>query len=79
MKTVISNKSGEALEVAKRLMYSLQVLLIGLFIPFTFVFGISYKMPNTKSETSLSKSNQVQVSQSGNTLDLGKVLSEKNS
>ncbi len=50
MKTITSNKSGEALEVAKRIMYSLQVLLVGLFIPFSFVFGISYKMPQVKAE-----------------------------
>ena len=79
MKTVISNQSGEALEVAKRVIYSLQVLLVGLFIPFAFVFGISYKMPHTKAASSISISKQNQVNQYGNTVDLGKVLSEKNS
>ncbi len=77
MKTVISNKPGEALEVAKRVIYSLQVLMVGLFIPFSFVFGISYKMPNTKSESSISISKQSQVSHANNTVDVGKVLSEK--
>ena len=75
----MSNKSGEALDLAKRIMYSLQVLLAGLFIPFSFVFGISYNLPNTKVETGISISKQVQVSHPDNTVDLTKVLSEKNS
>jgi len=79
MKTVISNQSGEALEVAKHWIYSLQVLLVGLFIPFLFVFGISYKMPTTTAESNISISKQTQVSQPGNTVDLGKILTEKNS
>ncbi len=78
MKTIISNKSGEALDLAKRIMYSLQVLVVGLFIPFSFVFGISYNMPNTKAASSISISKQNQVSQQGNTVDFEKVLSEKN-
>jgi hypothetical protein len=79
MKTIISNKSGEALDLAKRIMYSLQVLLVGLFIPFSFVFGISYNLPNTKVKPGFSISKQVQVSHPDNTVDLTKVLSEKNS
>lgn len=79
MKTAISNKSGEALEVAKRIIYSFQVLLVGLFIPFLFVFGISYKMPNTKAGSSISISNQSSGSLPNNTVDVGKVISEKNS
>ncbi len=43
MKTTISNKTNEALEIAKHVMYSIQVLAIGLFIPFSFIFGITYK------------------------------------
>ncbi len=79
MKTVISNKSGEALEIANRVIYSLQVLLVGLFIPFLFVFGISYKMPKAKAQSQINVREQFQVSQPENTVDLGKVLSEKNS
>ena len=79
MKTAISNKSGEALEVAKRIIYSFQVLLVGLFIPFLFVFGISYKMPNTKAGSSISISKQSSGSLPNNTVDVGKVISEKNS
>lgn len=79
MKTVISNQSGKTLEVAKRVIYSLQVLLAGLFIPFLFVFGISYKMPKAKAQSHISVMEQSHVSQTENTVDLGKVLSEKNS
>lgn len=79
MKTVISNQSGEALEVAKRWIYSLQVLLVGLFIPFLFVFGISYKMPAPKATSAINISMQGQVNQPDNTVALGKVLIEKNS
>ncbi len=79
MKTIISNNSGAALDLAKRIMYSAKVLVIGLFIPFTFVFGISYNVPNSKDESSISMSKQNQVSISDNTVDFQKVLSEKNS
>jgi hypothetical protein len=79
MKTVISNKSGEVLEVAKQWIYSLQVLLVGLFIPFLFVFGISYKMPKVKAETGISISKQNVVTPQSNLVDLGNVSPEKNS
>lgn len=54
MKKLISNHSGEALELAKRIMYSLKVLVIGLFIPFTFIFGITY---NRHSENTVIREN----------------------
>ncbi len=79
MKTIFSNKSGEALEVANQVMYSLKVLLIGLFIPFAFVFGISYNMDNAKTENSVSISQQSHASNQNNTVDLEEVLSGKNS
>lgn len=79
MKTIISNKSGVALDLAKRIMYTLQVLLVGLFIPFSFVFGISYKTPNTKAARSITINKQNQVSHQDNTVDFEKVLTEQNS
>jgi hypothetical protein len=79
MKTIISNNPGVALDLAKRIMYSLKVLVIGLFIPFTFIFGISYNVPNTKAESSIHMSKQNNVSHNNNTVDLQKVLSAKNS
>ena len=78
MKTIISNKSGAALEIANNVMYSFKVLLIGLFIPFMFAFGISYKMPKVKTESGVSIS-QPNLNQQQNTVDLGKVMAEKNS
>jgi len=80
MKTVISNKSGKVLEIAKQALYSLQVLTVGLFIPFLFVFGITYKTPKpTKPEieTQISKPQQVSVNRV--TVDFNKVLPNKNS
>lgn len=79
MKTIIGNKSGVALDLAKRIMYTLQVLLVGLFIPFSFVFGISYKTPDTKAGRSIHVNKQNQVSHPNNTVDLEKVLTEQNS
>lgn len=80
MKTVISNKTGEALEVVKSIFYSIQVLGIGLFIPFMFVFGISYNLPEqakTESEVHISKSGTINLKNS--TVDLGKFLSAQKS
>ena len=78
MKTIISNKSGAALEIANHVMYSFKVLVIGLFIPFMFAFGISYKMPNAKPQSGLSISHP-HLNQPQNTVDLQKVMAEKNS
>lgn len=78
MKTVRSNKPGKVYGVVNQIIYSLHVLLVGLFIPFLFVFGISYKMPHT-SESSSSINKHDQVRHTDNTVDLGKLLSEKNS
>jgi hypothetical protein len=80
MKTVISNKSGEALEVVKNIFYSIQVLGIGLFIPFMFFFGISYNLPKEiehKSEVETNK--PAQVIWENTTVDYAKFLSNQNS
>jgi hypothetical protein len=47
------------LEVANQLAFSIKVLIIGLFIPFSFVFGITYKRSdNTVSQNAhIRKSN----------------------
>ena len=79
MKTIKSNNSGAALDIAKDIMYSLQVLLVGLFIPFSFVFGITYKMPAKTVGSNISISKQQTVNHQENTVDLGKVIVEKNS
>jgi uncharacterized protein YrrD len=79
MKKLISNTSGEALEIANQVIYSLKVLIIGLFIPFSFIFGITYNrhIENHESEINISKPNPV-LSDNTN-VDLAKILSDKNS
>lgn len=79
MKATISNKSGGALDLAKRIMYSLQVLLVGLFILFTFVFGISYNRHIESPENGINISKPNPVIADNTTVDLGKVLSDQNS
>lgn len=80
MKTIISNETGKVLEIAKQALYSLQVLTVGLFIPFLFVFGISYNTPKpTKPEVETQISKPQQVSVNTVTVDFNKVLSNKNS
>ncbi len=79
MKKLFGNPTGEALEVAKRIIYSLKVLMIGLFIPFSFIFGISYNrhIESPENGINISKPNPVIVDNT--TVDLGKVLSDQNS
>jgi hypothetical protein len=79
MKTVISNKTGEALEIAKRIMYSLKVVTIGLFVPFLFVFGITYNTPKeiTPNEINIQKTNP--VNSPVITVDFNKPLPDQNS
>lgn len=80
MKTIISNKAGKALEIAKQALYSLQVVTVGLFISFLFVFGISYHTPKpSKTVKELNISKPDQVSADLITADFNKVLSNKNS
>jgi len=80
MKTTSSNKSGDILEIANQVIYSAKVLAIGLFIPFLFVFGISYHTDNSlsKDEINVSKQHQV-ITENNSTADFGKALSDQNS
>lgn len=70
MKTIINNATSISLEIARQLLFSLQVLIIGLFIPFSFVFGITYKrhIETAQKEISVSKSN-AGIAESGNTVN----------
>lgn len=81
MKTVISNKSGKVLEIAKQALYTMQVLTAGLFIPLLFVFGISYNTPKPHKAVDEQKiSTPYQPTGTGViTLDFNKSLSDKNS
>lgn len=80
MKTVISSRTEKVLEIAKQTLYSLQVLTIGLFISFLFVFGITYKTPKpTKPAEEINASNPKSVGTNRITVDFTKVLSDQNS
>ena len=70
MKTIINNATSNSLEIAKQALFSFQVLLIGLFIPFSFVFGITYKRHNETAQKviSVSKSNAA-IAESGDTVN----------
>jgi hypothetical protein len=67
MKKIVSNYSGAALEIARHITYSLKVLMIGLFVPFLFIFGITYNRTNENTEikTNLNKESKII---SGNTV-----------
>jgi len=79
MKTVFSNKSGEALELAKGILYSLKVVLIGLFIPLAFVFGITYHTPGEASKDEINISSpQRQLTTDRITVDFNRPLSDQN-
>lgn len=59
MKNLNRNHSAVISEVAHQIAYSLKVLMIGLFIPLTFLFGISYKTStaNEEGKTKIEKLN----------------------
>ncbi len=80
MKTTFSNKSGDILEIANQVIYSAKVLAIGLFIPFLFVFGITYHTDHkaVQNEINMSKQHQV-ITENNATVGFGKVLSDQNS
>ena len=41
MKTVINNEGSDKLEFFKRILYSFQVLMVGIALPLLFIIGIS--------------------------------------
>jgi len=79
MKTIISNKTGKALEVAKHILYSLKVVIIGLFIPLAFVFGITYNTPKEASIDGINIHPSQRPSNEIITVDFNKPLSDQNS
>jgi hypothetical protein len=50
MKKIIRNQSAVISEVAHQIAYSFKVLMIGLFIPIMFLFGISYKTSSVNNQ-----------------------------
>ena len=79
MKANLSNNPGVALEIANRVMYSLKVLVVGLFIPFCFVFGITYKRHDDISLKSLQISKPNTSSQVENTVQFIPTINAENS
>jgi hypothetical protein len=79
MKTASSNNTGAALEIANQIVYSLKVLVIGLFIPFSFVFGITYKRHDDVASKSININKTALNTSENNTVDLPKIMSGKNS
>lgn len=77
MNTMTSNKTSEALEVVKRTIYTVQVIALGFFIPFLFVFGITYKTPETAPATKIQTSVPAGVTTGNNTtFELGMVSAD---
>ena len=79
MKTETSNYSGTVLEIANQIGYSLKVLIIGLFIPFAFVFGITYKRHDNTALKSTNITKENPENHLVNTVYLNKNYSIRNS
>ena len=79
MKKLFSNPTEVVSEVATQVIYSLKVLMIGLFIPFCFLFGISYNRHIDSPENGINISKPNPVIADNTTVDLRKVLSYQNS
>ena len=62
MKTIINSNENSIFEFAKRSLYAFQVLLVGIAIPFLFLFGIS--------NANQKKMDENQAKQINNTADL---------
>jgi len=77
MKKLFSNHTGEALEVANQVVYSFKVLIVGLFIPFAFIFGITYNRHTVTEQTGINISKENVVT-NNNTVAFTKVLPDQN-
>jgi hypothetical protein len=77
MKKLFSNHAGEVLEVANQVVYSFKVLMIGLFIPFAFIFGISYNSHTVTEQSGINISKENVVT-TNNTVAFTKVLPDQN-
>jgi len=62
MKTVINNEESVKVEFFKRLLYSFQVLMVGIALPLLFLVGIS--------DGNQKKSAEVEVKETSNTTQL---------
>ncbi|MEP6927929.1 MAG: hypothetical protein ABI834_09850 [Ginsengibacter sp.] len=63
MKTVIINENSSKLEFFKRILYSFQVLIVGIAIPVLFLIGISDGNQKKTTETEVKEiTNTTQLS-----------------
>jgi hypothetical protein len=63
MKTVINNEESGKLEIFKRILYSFQVLIVGIALPLLFLVGISDGNQKKTTETEVKEiSNTTQLS-----------------
>ena len=79
MKKLLSNYPEKALEIAKRLAYSLKVLVIGLFIPFAFVFGITYNRHIEDTQSKVLTNDSYKVATGTTFIWAAKILPDQNS
>jgi hypothetical protein len=79
MKTLINNVAAESFEFAKRILYSFEVLIIGVLIPVLFIIGINTERLKDSSETEINISQPNQVAPVQGVVDFGKTLSDQNS
>ncbi|MEO8860172.1 MAG: hypothetical protein ABI358_02020 [Ginsengibacter sp.] len=59
MKTVINSNENSILEFAKRGIYNFQVLILGVFISFLFLFGISNGNQKKTNDKPVKQENEI--------------------
>ena len=61
MKAVINNEESGNLEIFRRILYSFQVLVVGIALPVLFLIGISdgNQKRSTETEVKISNTNQL--------------------
>ncbi len=62
MKTVINNEVPNRLEFFKRILYSFQVLIVSIALPFLFLVGTSSRYQKKPTETEMGTNNQLHKS-----------------
>ena len=62
MKTEINNEGSNRLEFFKRIIYSFQVLIVGIALPFLFLIGISTRCQKKTTETEMRVNDQAHES-----------------
>jgi hypothetical protein len=66
MKTVINNEGSDRLEFFKRILYSFQVLIVGIALPFLFLIGTSTRCQKKPTETEMGANHRAHESTTKN-------------